>query len=111
MAASHVITFTLALTLTLSLSLGQAGGVLLNALAMVAMLAGVTTLMMLLYRWRCYKLMYGWLLFSVASLLYSFGGLVLEQARVRVRVRVRVRANPVPLTEQLLEVYAPTPRA
>ena len=85
MAASHVITCTLALTLTLtltltlSLSLGQAGGVLLNALAMVAMLAGVTTLMMLLYRWRCYKLMYGWLLFSVASLLYSFGGLVLEQ--------------------------------
>ena len=57
----------------------KAGGVLLNALAMVAMLAGVTTLMMLLYRWRCYKLMYGWLLFSVASLLYSFGGLVLEQ--------------------------------
>ena len=58
-AASHVITRTL----TLSLSLGQAGGVLLNALAMVAMLAGVTTLMMLLYRWRCYKLMYGWLLY------------------------------------------------
>ena len=60
----------------------KAGGVLLNALAMVAMLAVVTTLMMLLYRYRCYKLMYGWLLFSVASLLFSFGGLVLEQVRV-----------------------------
>ena len=57
----------------------KAGGVLLNAIAMVAMLAVVTTLMMLLYRHRCYKLMYGWLLFSVASLLFSFGGLVLEQ--------------------------------
>ena len=57
----------------------KAGGVLLNAIAMVAMLAVVTTLMMLLYRYRCYKLMYGWLLFSVASLLFSFGGLVLEQ--------------------------------
>mmetsp|Transcript_18341 Transcript_18341/g.37377 ORF Transcript_18341/g.37377 Transcript_18341/m.37377 type:complete len:384 (+) Transcript_18341:74-1225(+) len=57
----------------------KAGGVLLNALAMVALLAMVTTFMMLLYKYRCYRLMYGWLLFSVASLLFSFGGLVLQQ--------------------------------
>ena len=57
----------------------KAGGVLLNSLAMVVLLAAVTTLMLLLYRYRCYRLMYGWLLFSVASLLFSFGGLVLQQ--------------------------------
>ena len=57
----------------------KAGGVLLNALAMVALLFVVTTLMLLLYKYRCYRVMYGWLLFSVASLLFSFGGFVLEQ--------------------------------
>jgi hypothetical protein len=40
------------------------------------MLFGVTTALMLLYRFRCYALIYGWLLFSVASLLYLFGGYV-----------------------------------
>lgn len=57
----------------------KAGGVLLNALAMVGMLFVVTTLMLLLYKYRCYRVMYGWLLFSVASLLFTFGGVVLRQ--------------------------------
>jgi len=57
----------------------KAGGVLLNALAMVGMLFVVTTLMWLLYYYRCYRVMYGWLLFSVASLLFTFGGYVLRQ--------------------------------
>jgi len=60
----------------------KAGGVLLNALAMVALLFVVTTLMLLLYKYRCYKVMYGWLLFSVASLLFSFGGFVAQSLLV-----------------------------
>ena len=31
---------------------------------------------MLLYRFRCYGLIYGWLIFSVGSLLFMFGGYV-----------------------------------
>lgn len=40
------------------------------------MLFIVTTALMLLYRFRCYALIYGWLLFSVGSLLFLFGGYV-----------------------------------
>jgi hypothetical protein len=40
------------------------------------MLFIVTTALMLLYRFRCYVLIYGWLLLSVGSLLFLFGGYV-----------------------------------
>ena len=66
----------------------KAGGVLLNSLAMVAMLAVVTSLMLLMYKMRCYKLMYGWLLLSVLSLLFSFGGFVAERLLERARIRI-----------------------
>ena len=38
-------------------------------LSQVGMLFVVTTLLMLMYQLRCYKLIYGWLLMSVGSLL------------------------------------------
>lgn len=53
-----------------------AEGVFVNGLIMVGMLFIVTTALMLLYRFRCYALIYGWLLFSVGSLLFLFGGYV-----------------------------------
>ena len=50
------------------------GGVLLNGLVVVGMLAAVTTALLLLYKWRCYAVVYCWLILSVASLLFAFGG-------------------------------------
>ena len=45
----------------------------------VATLFGVTTLLLLLYKMRCYLLIYGWLFLSVGSLLSLFGGFVVQQ--------------------------------
>lgn len=50
-----------------------------NALVMVGTLFGVTTLLLLLYKFRCYMLIYGWLFLSVGSLLLLFGGFVAQQ--------------------------------
>ena len=55
------------------------GGVLLNGLVLVVMLAVVTTCLLALYKYRCYVLIYVWLFFSVTSLLGAFGGYVAEQ--------------------------------
>lgn len=56
-----------------------ARGVLLNAASVVATLFVVTTLLFLLYKFRCYVAIYGWLFLSVGSLLFLFGGFVLRQ--------------------------------
>lgn len=47
-----------------------------NALVFVALIAVVTTVLFLLYKFRCTKLIYAWLISSVGMLLASFGGLV-----------------------------------
>jgi len=57
-----------------------AGGVLLNGLVMVGVLFGVTTLLLLLYKIRCYIAIYAWLFLSVGTLLSLFGGFVANQA-------------------------------
>lgn len=54
-------------------------GVLLNGAGVAAGLAGVTSALFLLYRHRCYALIYGWLLLSVSGLLFAFGGFVAQQ--------------------------------
>ena len=59
-----------------------ASGVLLNSLVMVATLFSVTTLLLLLYKFRCYLLIYGWLFLSVGSLLLLFGGFVAQQIMI-----------------------------
>lgn len=43
------------------------GGVLLNSASVVGMLAVVTTILYLLYKFRCYIIIYAWLFLSVAS--------------------------------------------
>ena len=48
----------------------KAGGVALNSLALVALLAVVTTLLVVLYKFRCKLIIYGWLLFSVGAMPY-----------------------------------------
>jgi len=52
----------------------KAGGVLLNSLVMVGALFVVTTGLLLLYKLRCYRVIYGWLMLSVSVLLFTFGG-------------------------------------
>lgn len=47
-----------------------------NALIFIALIVGVTTLLFLLYKFHCTKLIYAWLITSVGMLLASFGGLV-----------------------------------
>jgi len=47
-----------------------------NALIFIALIVGVTTLLFLLYKFRCTKLIYAWLITSVGMLLATFGGLV-----------------------------------
>jgi len=47
-----------------------------NAAIFIALIVGVTTLLFLLYKFHCTKLIYAWLITSVGMLLASFGGLV-----------------------------------
>jgi len=47
-----------------------------NALVFIALIVGVTTLLFLLYKFHCTKIIYAWLITSVGMLLGSFGGLV-----------------------------------
>ncbi len=60
-----------------------ASGVLLNSAAVIGMFFGVTTLLLVLYKCRCYIVIYAWLLLSVASLLFIFAGYVLLQLCAR----------------------------
>ena len=54
-------------------------GVLLNGLAIVGMLFVVTTGLLLLYKGRCYLIIYGWFFMSVSTLLFGFGGYILQE--------------------------------
>lgn len=47
-----------------------------NALIFIGMIVGVTSLLFLLYKFHCTRLIYAWLITSVGMLLASFGGLV-----------------------------------
>mmetsp|Transcript_46537 Transcript_46537/g.150075 ORF Transcript_46537/g.150075 Transcript_46537/m.150075 type:complete len:299 (-) Transcript_46537:262-1158(-) len=58
-----------------------AGGVALNALAMVALLFVVTSGLVLLYRFSCYAAIYGFLLFSVVGALFVSGSELLRGVR------------------------------
>jgi len=51
-------------------------GSLKNALIFIALIVGVTSLLFLLYKFHCTKIIYAWLISSVGMLLGSFGGLV-----------------------------------
>jgi len=51
-------------------------GSLLNAIAVVVAIVIVTVIMVLLYKYRCIKLIIGWLITSSGMLLFIFGGLV-----------------------------------
>merc|ERR1712137_623279 len=50
------------------------GGALLDAAIFVAMIIVVTFVLVLLYKYRCLKIIYNWLMLSVAMLLGVFGG-------------------------------------
>jgi len=54
-------------------------GVALNGLSIVAMLFFVTTGLLLLYKFRCYLIIYAWLFLSVSTLLFLFGGYVVRE--------------------------------
>ena len=54
-------------------------GVLLNGVVVVLMLAAVTTGLLILYKCRCYLIIYAWLFLSVTSLLVGFGGYVARE--------------------------------
>ena len=43
------------------------GGVVLNSMVVVFTMFVVTTGLLLLYRWHCYRIIYAWLFFSVAT--------------------------------------------
>jgi len=55
------------------------GGVVLNALVVVFTLFVVTSGLLLLYRCRCYRVIYAWLFLSVSTLLFLFGGYVVRE--------------------------------
>merc|ERR1712137_523047 len=50
------------------------GGALLDAFIFVAMIVVVTFVLVLLYKYRCLKIIYNWLILSCATLLAVFGG-------------------------------------
>eukprot|EP01117_Protostelium_nocturnum_P006011 TRINITY_DN2161_c0_g1_i1.p1 TRINITY_DN2161_c0_g1~~TRINITY_DN2161_c0_g1_i1.p1 ORF type:complete len:392 (-),score=96.88 TRINITY_DN2161_c0_g1_i1:22-1197(-) len=52
------------------------GGALLNALLFLVMITVVTFMFVLLYKYRCYKLLYGWLVMSAVMMFGLFGGLL-----------------------------------
>jgi presenilin 1 len=55
------------------------GGALLNALIFVGIILVATCVIVVLYKYRCLKAIYGWLIMSCVSLLGFFGGLTLWQ--------------------------------
>eukprot|EP00741_Cyanophora_paradoxa_P009342 tig00000144_g9050.t1 len=50
------------------------GGALLNAIIFIAVILGTTILFVILFKFRCVKLMWGWIMLSVATLLAFLGG-------------------------------------
>ena len=54
-------------------------GVLLNSVVVVFALFVVTTGLLLLYKWRCYLIIYTWLFVSVSTMLGFFGGFVAQE--------------------------------
>ncbi len=52
-------------------------GSILNALVIVGMLIVVTVIMVLLYKYRCLKVIYGWMVLSVVLMLGVLGGYLL----------------------------------
>jgi len=51
-------------------------GSLINALIFLAIILGTTVLFVILYKYRCLKVIYAWLLFATGALLALFGGYV-----------------------------------
>lgn len=49
-------------------------GALLNAGVFLVMIVVMTFILVLLYKYRCTKLIFGWMIFAVVMLLFSFGG-------------------------------------
>lgn len=56
----------------------KAEGVLLNALITMFLMCIATTSMLYLYKFRCYRILYGWLLVSVVSLIFNLGSFVAD---------------------------------
>lgn len=50
------------------------GGALLNAGAFLLLILFMTFILVLLYKYRCTKFIYGWMIFAVTFLLFGFGG-------------------------------------
>ena len=49
-----------------------------------------TTLVVLLFKYRCYKLIWGWLSYSVAVLLFVFGGYIFYQSIVYLNITIDI---------------------
>lgn len=58
------------------------GGALLNAIIFMAVIAGMTFVLFLLFKWGCYKLIYGYMGFAMLNIFFFFtGALVLQLLR------------------------------
>jgi presenilin 1 len=66
----------------------KAEGSLLNAAYFIAMVVGVTVVLLLLYKYRCMKIIYGYLMFSLFSLLFFTGGVLLGNLILRFDVNI-----------------------
>jgi presenilin 1 len=66
----------------------KAEGSLLNAAYFIGMVVVVTVLLLLLYKYRCMKIIYGYLMFSVFSLLFFTGGVLLGNLILRFDVTI-----------------------
>ncbi|KAF6255797.1 Presenilin-domain-containing protein [Scenedesmus sp. NREL 46B-D3] len=59
------------------------GGALLNAIIFMAVIAGMTFVLFLLFKWGCYKLIYGYMGFAMLNIFFAFtGALVLQLLRL-----------------------------
>ncbi|WIA21037.1 hypothetical protein OEZ85_005365 [Tetradesmus obliquus] len=59
------------------------GGALLNAIIFMAVIAGMTFVLFLLFKWGCYKLIYGYMGFAMLNIFFFFtGALVLQLLRL-----------------------------
>jgi presenilin 1 len=66
----------------------KAEGSLLNAAYFIGMVVGVTVVLLLLYKYRCMKIIYSYLMFSVFSLLFFTGGVLLGNLILRFGITV-----------------------